>query len=60
VVGRLKQERWNDTNGKAQSRTVVTAEHVEFRPEFKKEEYGKKTCVPKVVLFTPDLEYKYD
>jgi single-strand DNA-binding protein len=37
VVGRLKQERWNDHEGKAQSRIVIMAEHVEFRPEHKKE-----------------------
>jgi single-strand DNA-binding protein len=37
VVGRLKQDRWNDTSGKQQSRVVIVAEHVEFRPEFKKE-----------------------
>ena len=37
VVGRLKQERWNGTDGKPHSRVVIVAEHVEFRPEFKKE-----------------------
>ena len=37
VVGRLKQERWHDQNGKAQYRVVIVAEHVEFRPEFKKD-----------------------
>jgi single-strand DNA-binding protein len=33
VVGRLKQERWNDKGNKAQSRIFIVAEHVEFRPE---------------------------
>jgi single-strand DNA-binding protein len=37
VVGRLKQERWNGPDGKARSRVVIVAEHIEFRPEFKKE-----------------------
>jgi single-strand DNA-binding protein len=37
VVGRLKQERWNGTDGKARSRVTIVAEHVEFRPEFRKE-----------------------
>ena len=37
VVGRLKQERWQDRDGKAQSKIVIVAEHVEFRPEFKKD-----------------------
>ena len=37
VVGRLKQERWNGTDGKTHSKIIIVAEHVEFRPEFKKE-----------------------
>ena len=37
VVGRLKQDRWNDPDGKQRSRITIVAEHVEFRPEFKKE-----------------------
>ena len=31
VVGRLKQDRWNDTEGNPRSRTKIVAEHVEFR-----------------------------
>ena len=38
VVGRLKQERWNGSDGKAHSKVSIVAEHVEFRPEFNKEE----------------------
>jgi len=38
VVGRLKQSRWADTEGKSHEKIVVVAEHVEFRPEFKKTE----------------------
>ena len=37
VVGRLKQERWNDKHGKALSRIIIVAEHIEFRPAVKKE-----------------------
>jgi single-strand DNA-binding protein len=37
VVGRLKQNRWSDPEGKAHSKVTIVAEHVEFRPEFKKE-----------------------
>ncbi len=37
VVGRLKQERWNDNEGKPRSKVKIVAEHVEFRPEFKKD-----------------------
>jgi single-strand DNA-binding protein len=36
VVGRIKQERWQNSEGKAMSRIIIVAEHVEFRPEFKK------------------------
>ena len=37
VVGRLKQDRWTDPEGKPHSKIRIVAEHVEFRPEFKKE-----------------------
>jgi single-strand DNA-binding protein len=40
VVGRLKQDRWEDPNGKTQSRLKIIAEHVEFKPVFKREENG--------------------
>ena len=36
VVGRLKQDRWQDRDGKAQSKIFIVAEHIEFRPEIKK------------------------
>jgi single-strand DNA-binding protein len=38
VVGRLKQERWNDTEGKARSKITIVAEHVEWRPEIERRE----------------------
>jgi len=38
VVGRLKQSRWVDADGKSRSRVIIVAEHVEFRPDNKKEE----------------------
>ncbi len=31
VVGRLKQDRWKDGEGKSRSRLKIVAEHVEFR-----------------------------
>ncbi|MDR2313374.1 MAG: single-stranded DNA-binding protein [Spirochaetaceae bacterium] len=43
VVGRLKQERWNGSDGKAHSKVTIVAEHVEFRPEFKKAEGSLET-----------------
>ncbi len=42
VVGRLKQDRWTGTDGKPRSRISIVAEHVEFRPEFKKEAAAEK------------------
>ena len=35
VVGRLKQDRWKDADGKTRSRIIIVAEHVEFKPQFK-------------------------
>ena len=43
VVGRLKQERWNDADGKACSKIIIVAEHVEFRPSFSKND---ENCEP--------------
>ena len=37
VVGRLKQDRWTGNDGKPRSRISIVAEHVEFRPDFKKD-----------------------
>jgi len=36
VVGRLKQDRWKDNEGKSHSRVKIVGEHVEFRPNFVK------------------------
>jgi single-strand DNA-binding protein len=38
VIGRLKQDRWNGSDGKPHSKISIVAEHVEFRPEFKSAE----------------------
>ncbi|MDR0321104.1 MAG: single-stranded DNA-binding protein [Treponema sp.] len=50
VVGRLKQDRWNGPDGKMHSKVSIVADHVEFRPEFKKEtkpvEQGDAVSVP--------------
>ena len=32
VVGRLKQERWDDPHGNARAKVVIVAEQVEFQP----------------------------
>lgn len=36
VVGRLKQDRWTGTDGKNHTKIAIVAEHVEYRPDFKK------------------------
>jgi len=36
VVGRLKQDRWVGTDGKNHAKVAIVAEHVEYRPDFKK------------------------
>ncbi len=35
VVGRLKQDRWEDAEGKTRSKVHIIAEHVEFKPKLK-------------------------
>jgi single-strand DNA-binding protein len=43
VVGRLKQNRWNGTDGKTHSRVSIVAEHVEFLPEFSRTDDPRST-----------------
>jgi len=38
VVGRLKQDRWIDTEGQQRSKIKIVAEHVEFKPQFNKDD----------------------
>ena len=40
VVGRLKQDRWEDQEGKTRAKVHIVAEHVEFKPKFKTEDAG--------------------
>jgi single-strand DNA-binding protein len=42
VVGRLKQDRWTDADGKNHSRIKIVGEHVEFKPEFSQAKAGKE------------------
>jgi single-strand DNA-binding protein len=53
VVGRLKQDRWVDTDGKTKSKVKIVAEHVEFRPDYKgdQKEAGAETAEPAEVSF---------
>lgn len=43
VVGRLKQDRWQDQDGNPRSRVKIVAEHVEFKPEFKDKKVADET-----------------
>jgi single-strand DNA-binding protein len=54
VVGRLKEDRWNSVDGKPQSRITIVAEHVEFRPEFKKD---VKQPIAEAVAAEPKITY---
>ena len=56
VVGRLKQDRWTGTDGKARSKISIVAEHVEFRPEFKKDAEHKALGVAEPVNGYPEEE----
>ncbi len=40
VVGRLRQERWEDKEGGNREKILVVAEHVEFKPESKDKPVG--------------------
>jgi len=43
VVGRLKQDRWKDADGKSRAKLYIVAEHVEFKPNLKRpEENGEE------------------
>jgi single-strand DNA-binding protein len=41
IVGRLQQDRWVDSEGKSRSKVKVIAEHVEFKPQIKREFDGE-------------------
>jgi single-strand DNA-binding protein len=38
VVGRLRQDRWNSPEGQPRSKVSIVAEHVEFKPQLKKQD----------------------
>ncbi|HWP68508.1 MAG TPA: single-stranded DNA-binding protein [Rectinemataceae bacterium] len=45
VVGRLKQDRWTDPEGKQRTKVKIVAEHVEFKP-VKQEDKGDENPLP--------------
>ncbi len=32
IIGRLKQDRWKDSEGKSVSKVLIVAEHIDFKP----------------------------
>lgn len=48
VVGRLRQDRWNDKEGKAHERIIVVAEHVEFMPDRSRRESESEPEDPEI------------
>jgi single-strand DNA-binding protein len=46
VVGRLKQNRWKTTDGKSMAKIVVVAEHVDFKPSFRKKNENEEASSP--------------
>lgn len=38
VIGRLKQNRWENAEGKHFSKIIIVAEHIEFKPQYSKTE----------------------
>ncbi|MDR1575183.1 MAG: single-stranded DNA-binding protein [Treponema sp.] len=55
VVGRLKQDRWDGSDGKAHSKVTIVAEHVEFRPEFRKDTGESNGLTGKMEAAPPHL-----
>jgi single-strand DNA-binding protein len=56
VVGRLKQDRWDGPDGKLRSKITIVAEHVEFRPEFKKDDEPDKIIANEALEAVPAEE----
>ncbi len=52
VVGRIKQDRWKDENGKSKEKTYIIAEHIEFKGGTKSAESDGKN------IENPDSELK--
>lgn len=54
-MGRLKQDRWEDATGKSQTRIKIVAEHVEFKPVFKRDEDSTATSAAETVVHDEEL-----
>ncbi|MDR0410928.1 MAG: single-stranded DNA-binding protein [Treponema sp.] len=53
IVGRLKQDRWNGMDGKIHSKVTIVAEHVEFRPEFRRGDESDNTLAEETMHSFP-------
>ena len=60
VVGRLKQDRWTDAEGKNHSRVKIVGEHVEFRPKFTKEKSEEEALEEQDVVDGAEEEFVED
>lgn len=47
VVGRIKQERWQNEEGRTMQKHIIVAEHVEFQPEGTKADNAEDEEEPK-------------
>ena len=57
VVGRLKQDRWTDQEGKGHSRVLIVAEHVEFKPQFNKEKTAPESSAQEQEVEAEETEF---
>ena len=58
VVGRLKQDRWTGNDGKQKSRIAIVAEHVEFRPEARKDQVNEQISSAAEIAAEAVCEYQ--
>jgi single-strand DNA-binding protein len=56
VVGRLKQDRWLDLDGKHKTKVKIVAEHVEFKPQKKEDEKAQAIPEPQDPEVAQSLE----
>ncbi|MDR2150152.1 MAG: single-stranded DNA-binding protein [Spirochaetaceae bacterium] len=55
IVGRLKQARWNDAQGKSHTRVLIIAEHLEFKTESQPDSVRRTEQTPSLIT-EPELE----
>ena len=46
VVGRIKQDRWTDADGKTRSKVKIVAEHIEYKPPKRDDAPGAENNAP--------------